>query len=157
MDERQEGYRMRVVHVNDLPALAGQDLGISDWVMVDQPLIDRFADLSGDHQWIHVDVERANRELGGTIAHGFLTLSLMSSMMHNIVEIAGYARSINYGFNKLRFTGAVPAGSRIRMHVKLVSVTPSDGRITLLRECHVEVEGEEKPAVYAEWVTMLVL
>ncbi|HEX2215245.1 MAG TPA: MaoC family dehydratase [Xanthobacteraceae bacterium] len=148
---------MRVVDVSELPGLVGKDLGVSDWVLVDQPLIDRFADLTHDHQWIHVDVERAKREIGGTIAHGFLTLSLMSRMMHQIIEIKGYKRSINYGFNKLRFTGAVPGGARIRLRAKLIAVEPKDDRVTLLRECTVEVEGNERPAVYAEWVTLLIL
>jgi acyl dehydratase len=148
---------MRVVNVSDLPGLAGQTLGTSKWFLVDQPCIDRYAELSGDHQWIHVDVERAKREIGGTIAHGFLTVMLMSAMMHDIIEIEGYTRSLNYGFNKLRFTGVVPAGSRIRMHAKLLAVEPTPGRVTLTRECTIEVEGQEKPALYAEWVTLLVV
>ena len=148
---------MRVVNVNDLPKLAGEPLGTSKWFLVDQPLIDRYAELSGDHQWIHIDVARAQREIGGTIAHGFLTVMLMSAMMHDIIEIAGYARSLNYGFNKLRFTGVVPAGSRIRMHARLLSVEPTQNRVMLTRECTIEVEGEEKPALYAEWVTLLVV
>ena len=148
---------MRVVDVKDLPKLVGQEIGVSDWLTIDQPLIDQFADLTDDHQWIHVDIDRAESEIGGTIAHGFLTLSMMSRLMHNIVEITGYKRSINYGCNKLRFTGVVPSGSRIRMRAKLVSIEPKDGRIILTRECTIEVEGEERPAMVAEWLTLLVM
>ncbi|MCC7346688.1 MAG: MaoC family dehydratase [Variibacter sp.] len=148
---------MRVVEVKDLSALVGQELGVSKWFTIDQGMIDRFADLTDDHQWIHVDVERANREIGGTIAHGFLTLAMMTPMMADIMRVTGFARSINYGCNKLRFTGAVPAGARIRLRAKLLSVDPKPGRIGFLRECIIEVEGEDKPALYAEWLTMLVL
>ena len=101
----------RMVDVKELPDLVGKEVGVSDWIRVDQDRIDRFADLCGDHQWIHVDVERANREIGGTIAHGFLTMSLMSTMSAQIMRVKDVKRGLNYGFNKLRFTGAVPAGS----------------------------------------------
>jgi len=148
---------MRVVDVKDLPKLVGQELGVSDWRTIDQPLIDRFADLTDDHQWIHVDVARAESEIGGAIAHGFLTLSMMSSLMHNIIEFKGYKRSINYGCNKLRFTGAVPSGARIRLRAKLLSIEPKDGRIILTRESTIEIEGEERPALVAEWLTLLVV
>jgi acyl dehydratase len=148
---------MRVIDVKDLPGLAGEDLGASDWVTIDQTLIDRFADLCHDHQWIHVDVERANAEIGGTIAHGFLTLSLMSAMMHNLVDVRGYKRSINYGFDKLRFTAPVPAGSRVRLRAKLAEVTPREDGYMLRRDCTVEIEGQARPAIYAEWLTYLVV
>ena len=148
---------MRVIDVNSLPGLVGEELGVSDWYLVDQPLIDRFADVTQDHQWIHVDADRATAEIGGTIAHGFLTLSLMAAMMQNLVEIRGYARSINYGFDKLRFTAPVPAGSRVRLRATLVDVTPRDDGFTLRRRCMVEIEGQERPAIYAEWLTYLVV
>jgi len=148
---------MRVIDVNSLPGLVGEELGVSDWTLVDQSLIDRFADVTQDHQWIHVDAARATAEIGGTIAHGFLTLSLMPAMMQNLVEIRGYARSINYGFDKLRFTAPVPAGSRVRLRATLIDVTPRDDGFTLRRRCVVEIEGQERPAIYAEWLTYLVV
>ena len=146
---------MRVGDVKDLPKLVGQEIGISEWLTIDQPLIDRFADLTDDHQWIHVDVARAEKEIGGTIAHGFLTLSMMSRLMHNIVEVTGYKRSINYGCNRLRFTGAVSSGARIRMRAKLIALDRKDDRVILTRECTIEIEGEERPALVAEWLTLL--
>lgn len=146
---------MRVVDVKDLPSLVGQELGVSEWKTIDQGLIDRFAGVTDDHQWIHVDVERATNEIGGTIAHGFLTLSMMSSMMTDIIHFNGYKRSINYGCNKLRFTGVVPSGARIRLRAKLLSIEPKPDRVILLRECNMEVEGQDRPAMYAEWLTLL--
>jgi len=96
----------RMVDVKELPDLIGKEVGVSDWVKVDQDRIDRFADLCGDHQWIHVDVERAQREIGGTIAHGFLTMSLMSTMSAQIMRVKDVKRGLNYGFNKLRYAGS---------------------------------------------------
>jgi acyl dehydratase len=142
----------RKVDVAELPGLVGQEIGVSDWVKVDQDRIDRFADLCGDHQWIHVDVERANREIGGTIAHGFLTMSLMSTMSAQIMRVKDVKRGLNYGFNKLRFTGVVPAGSEIRMRMKVVSVEPKAGGLAITRGCTVEVKGQERPVLVAEWV-----
>ena len=145
----------RMVDAAELPGLVGQEIGISDWIVVDQERIDRFAELCGDHQWIHVDVERAKREIGGTIAHGFLTMSLMSTMSAQIMRVKNYKRGLNYGFNKLRFTGTVPAGSEIRMRMKLVSVEPKSGGLAVTRECTVEVKGSDRPALVAEWVGLV--
>ena len=146
---------MRMVDVAELPKLVGQELGVSDWLLVDQEKINQFAEVCGDHQWIHVDVERANREIGGPIAHGFLTLSLMSMMNAQIVRVQGLKRSINYGFNKLRFTGVVPAGSRIRMRAKLLALEPKAGGLAWTRECTVELEGQERPVLICEWIGLL--
>ncbi len=148
---------MRVVKVDQLAGLVGQELGVSDWITVDQALIDRFADVTADHQWIHVDVERATKEIGGTIAHGFLTVSLMPRMMESIIRIEGYKRSINYGSNRLRFTGTVPSGARVRLRAKLISVEPKQDGLLLQRDSTIEVEGQERPALVAEWLTLLVL
>jgi len=145
----------RMVDAAERPCLVGQEIGVSDWVLVDQDRIDRFAELCGDHQWIHVDVERAKREIGGTIAHGFLTMSLMSTMSARIMRVKNVKRGINYGFNKLRFTGTVPAGSEIRMRMKLLSVEPKSGGLAVTRECTVEVKGMERPALIAEWVGLV--
>jgi acyl dehydratase len=142
----------RMVDVKELPDLIGKEVGVSDWVKVDQDRIDRFADLCGDHQWIHVDVERANREIGGTIAHGFLTMSLMSTMSAQIMRVKDVKRGLNYGFNKLRFTGVVPAGSEIRMRMKIAAVEPKAGGLAITRACTVEVKGQDKPVLIAEWV-----
>src|SRR6058998_1495142 len=107
---------LKVEYPKDLLKLVGRELGPSEWVTVDQAMIDRFADATGDHQWIHVDVERAKKEMPGgkTIAHGFLTLSLIPMLNHQISHINNVKRGINYGCNKLRFTSPVPAGSRVR-------------------------------------------
>ena len=105
---------MREVALADLPSLAGQEIGVSDWLEISQDRINRFADATGDHQWIHVDVERATKELGAPIAHGYLILSLLPMLTKNIVFYAGVGRGINYGVNKVRFTNMAPAGSRVR-------------------------------------------
>jgi len=145
----------RMVDVQELPGMIGQEIGVSDWIKVDQDRIDKFAELCGDHQWIHVDVERAKREIGGTIAHGFLTLSLMSTMSAQIMRVKDVKRGVNYGLNKLRFTGVVPAGSEIRMRMKLVAVEPKAGGLAITRECAVEVKGQDRPALIAEWVGLV--
>ena len=119
---------------------------------VTQDMIDRFAEVSGDHQWIHVDVERARREtpFGSTIAHGFLTVSLLSELSRRTMEVRGdYKMRINYGFNKLRFVSPVPAGARIRARFAPQKVTESEVTWSVT----VEVEGREKPALVAEWLS----
>src|SRR6267142_5132526 len=101
----------------DLAQYVGKEIGVSDWFTVDQAIIDKFADATGDHQWIHVDVERAKREMPGgkTIAHGYLTLSLVPRLAQTLVKVTQVSRGVNYGSNKVRFTSTVPAGSRIRL------------------------------------------
>ncbi len=141
--------------VDELKALVGQDLGVSEWHTITQDLINRFADVTGDHQWIHVDVERAKREspYGACIAHGFLTVSLLPGLMREAVDVRGnHKMRINYGFNRLRFTGGVPAGSRIRARFTLNSVKDVEGGIEIAWVVSVEVEGREKPALVAEWL-----
>lgn len=143
----------RVINgLDELRSLAGQEVGVSDWMPVTQDMIDRFAEVSGDHQWIHVDVERARREtpFGSTIAHGFLTVSLLSELSRRTIEVRGdYKMRINYGFNKLRFVSPVPAGARIRARFAPQKVT--DNEVTW--SVTVEVEGREKPALVAEWLS----
>jgi acyl dehydratase len=142
----------RVVQgLQELQSLVGQDVGVSDWLTVTQDMIHRFADLTGDHQWIHIDKERAKREsrFGTTVAHGFLTLSLLSQLMHQVVEIRGdFNMLINYGFNRIRFVLPVPAGSRIRARLAVQEIR--DNEVTWLAT--VELEGSEKPAIVAEWL-----
>ena len=137
----------------DLAQHVGKDLGPSDWITVDQPMIDKFAEATGDHQWIHVDVERAKREMPGgkTIAHGYLTLSLVPRLASTLVKVSQVSRGVNYGSNKVRFTSTVPAGARIRLHQKIVKVEPVEGNgVRVTSEVKVEVEGQERPALVAE-------
>ena len=140
----------------DMKAHVGQSLGTSDWVLVDQATIDKFADATGDHQWIHVDVARAKREMpnGKTIAHGFLTLSLLAGLAHQIYEIRQRSRGINYGSNKVRFTAPVPVGSRVRLHQTLKSVDDTEGGVRLTFDSRMEVEGSPRPALVAETLSL---
>jgi acyl dehydratase len=139
----------------DLKEYVGKELGVSDWVTVDQQMIDKFADATGDHQWIHVDVERAKKELptGNTIAHGYLTLSLVPRMAPQIMKIRNRSRGINYGSNKIRFTGMVPAGSRVRMRQKLLACEDIDGDgVRLISQVTIEREGEDRPVMIGELI-----
>ena len=131
-------------------------VGVSDWFTVDQALIDKFADATGDHQWIHVDVERAKREMPGgkTIAHGYLTLSLVPRLGQTLYRVKHRSRGLNYGSNRVRFTGQVPAGSRIRLRQKIKSVEPVDGGVRITSENTIEVEGAARPALVAETISM---
>jgi acyl dehydratase len=142
----------RVINgLEELKQLTGQEVAVSDWIDIPQSLIDQFAALTGDDQWIHVDVERAKNEtpFGNTIAHGFLTVSLLSQMSRRTLEVRGnFKMRINYGFNRLRFVSPVPAGSRIRGRFTPKAVT--DNEVTWL--VTVEVEGASKPALVAEWL-----
>ena len=137
---------------SDLAARVGQSLGTSEWVTVDQHTIDTFAEATGDHQWIHVDVERAKREMPGgkTIAHGYLTLSLLPRLSHNVLHIRKRSRGINYGSNKVRFTAPVPAGSRVRLHQTLKNVEDIEGGVRMTFDNQIEVEGSSRPALVAE-------
>lgn len=146
---------MREVAFSDLPSLAGQEIGNSEWTIVSQERINQFAEATGDHQWIHVDIERANKEMGTTIAHGFLTLSLLPMLAAQIMRTTGVSRGINYGLNKLRFTGMVPSGARVRLKEKMLSVEPKGDGLQLTRECTVEIESQDRPALVAEWVTVV--
>ena len=142
---------------SDLPSLSGQEVGVSRWIEVDQARIDAFAKITEDEQFIHVDPERAKATpFGGTIAHGFLTLSLASAMSYDAVApLDGVVMGVNYGFDKLRFLAPVPAGSRIRGRFKLLSAEDKGGGRWLLKhELTVEIEGADKPALIAEWLGM---
>jgi len=137
--------------VEGVQGLVGQHLGHSDWVTVTQEQVQQFADATGDHQWIHVDVERAQREspFGGPVAHGYLTLSLVPSLLPQIVEITGFRMGVNYGTEKVRFPSPVPVGSRVRAGATLASATPFEGGIAMNMDVTVEVEGASKPAMVA--------
>ncbi|MBO6783020.1 MAG: MaoC family dehydratase [Alphaproteobacteria bacterium] len=133
--------------------LVGQELGVSDWVLIDQARIDAFADATNDHQWVHVDVERAAREMptGSTIAHGFLVLSLLAPLSYEILEVENVAHELNYGLDKVRFTAMVPAGSRIRLRQSLVRAEKrDDGAVFLELLGTMELEGSERPAAIIE-------
>ena len=149
---------MRMVETPEaLRALIGQELGVSDWLEVTQDLIDRFAEVTGDHQWIHVDVERAKREMPGgkTIAHGYLLLSLLPKLGAGIYKLSWPTRSINYGSDKVRIVNPVKAGARIRLRQSLVVVedgAPGAHRITVRQT--LEIEGEAKPAMIADTIRM---
>jgi acyl dehydratase len=145
----------RVIDYRELPGLAGTDLPVSSWHLIDQERIDRFADATGDHQWIHVDVERATREIGGTIAHGFLTLSMLSVLSAETLDFTGVSRRINFGFDKLRFTGVVKAGSRVRLVHRLAKAEPKSGGLALTRDCRVEIENETRLALICEWIVLV--
>ena len=146
---------MREVAYADLPGLIGEEMGVSDWVVVDQNRVNLFADATGDHQWIHIDVERANREMGGPIAHGYLTLSLIPFLGAGIMRVTGVTRGINYGSDKVRFTNMVRVGKRVRMRQKLLNVQPKAGGLQLTSECTIEIEGEDRPACVAETISVL--
>lgn len=143
------------VNVSDLPTLVGRDLPMSDWLEVTQGQIDRFADLTDDHQWIHVDVQRATRENGGPIAHGFLTLSLLSVLGYQTLRIKGARQSINYGLNRLRFVGTVRAGSRIRLAQRVLAVEARGAGYLFTRDCTVHVEHQERPALVTDFIVFV--
>ena len=146
---------MREVALSELPGLVGQEVGVSEWLEITQDRVNRFADATGDHQWIHIDVERATKELGSPIAHGYLVLSLIPLLSKNIVTYTGVSRGINYGCNKVRFTNMVPVGARVRMRVKLEACEMRAGAYQLINQCTIEVEGQERPACVAETVSLL--
>jgi acyl dehydratase len=144
---------MRVLTVEDLHAAKGTRLGTGEWTTVDQPQIDLFADATHDHYWIHVDPDRAkDGPFGATIAHGLLTLSLLPELVDQIYAVSGATMGINYGFNRVRFTAPVPAGSRVRATVDLLDVADVAGGVHLTTAVAVELEGSERPALVAEWV-----
>ena len=140
-----------VTGVQGVQSLVGQQLGYSDWVEVTQEQVNQFAEATGDHQWIHVDPERAKKEspFGGPIAHGYLTLSLIPALVPQIVDIEGFRMGVNYGTEKVRFPAPVPVGSRVRAGAIMESATPFDGGITMNMGVTVEIEGGTKPAMVA--------
>lgn len=147
----------RPTSVQDLKDLVGTRLGPTEWHVVDQAKIDAFADLTGDHQWIHVDpVRAADGPYGATIAHGYLTLSLLPALTADLMDIRGFAMMINYGLEKLRFPAAVPVGSRIRAGIELTSLQRRSSGVQLNSVVTVEIEGGERPALVAETVRLMV-
>ncbi len=145
--------------IEDAKALEGQEVGVSDWVTVDQRSIDLFAEATGDHQWIHVDPVRAAAELpgGSTIAHGYLTLAMIPALTADFVAMPTLTRTINFGCNKVRFQSMVPVGSRVRARATVKQARQRAGALHLVSEIRIEVEGQKKPACIAETIGMYFL
>ncbi|MFL6108951.1 MAG: MaoC family dehydratase [Marmoricola sp.] len=137
--------------IAELAGAAGADLGASEWLEIDQARIDRFAEATGDDQWIHVDPERAAQgPFGRTIAHGFLTLSLLPVLQHELYAVEDITMAVNVGMNKVRFMNPVPVGSRIRARLKVTEATELEGAVQLVFSTTIEIEGVEKPAAVVE-------
>ncbi|HEX4180718.1 MAG TPA: MaoC family dehydratase [Caulobacteraceae bacterium] len=146
---------MEAIEFKDLPSLVGKEIGVSDWLQISQERVNQFAEATGDHQWIHVDVERATREIGGPIAHGYLTLSLLPVLAAGMMPVKGVTRGINYGSDKVRFVNMVKVGKRVRLRQKLIGVEAKAGGVQIKNECTIEIEGEDRPACVAETMTIL--
>ena len=145
---------MTTLALSELTTHAGREIGISDWLVVSQEQINTFADTTSDHQWIHVDVPRATAEtpFKSTIAHGFLTLSLLSTLLRSTVTVDELRMAINYGLNRVRFVSPVPAGSRVRARVTLANVVSVEGGVQAMWAITVEREHGDKPCLVAEWL-----
>ncbi|MCX6389506.1 MAG: MaoC family dehydratase [Solirubrobacterales bacterium] len=142
--------------IEEIKAKVGEDLGTSDWIQIDQDAVNAFAEVTGDDQWIHVDPERAAATpLGGTIVHGFFTLSLIPKFAYETYTVEGVSFAMNYGSDKVRFLSPVPTGSRLRMNSVLSSVEEKGGGVLMKVTCTIEIEGSEKPACIAEMLTIV--
>jgi acyl dehydratase len=151
---------MKVISsIDDAVGLVGQELGVGEWKEIDQKRIDAFADVTEDHQWIHIDVERAKNEspYGTTIAHGFLTLSMIPKLSKDNFQMQNAKMAINYGLNKVRFLAAVPSGGRIRARSELVDATKvSDDVVNLVVRHTIELDGSDKPAAVADTIVRVI-
>ena len=145
----------RFAGIEDATSQLGQEIGISDWMLIDQNSVNGFAQVTGDQQWIHVDVERARREspFGGPIAHGYLTLSLLAKFAQECIGVDGVKLAVNYGLNRVRFAAPVKVGSRVRARFILAGVEDIQGGAQLVWQATIEIEGGDKPACVAEMVT----
>jgi acyl dehydratase len=142
--------------IEELLALAGREVGVSDWIEVSQDRITEFADATGDHQWIHLDTERASREspYRATVAHGFLSLSLLPALVRKVVRYGpAFPLTVNYGLNRVRFPAPVRAGAQVRGRFRLASAEPFEGGVQLCWSAQVEAQDSGKPCVVAEWLT----
>ncbi len=147
----------RFTSIDELKTAVGQEIGASGWITVTQEMIDRFAEATGDFQWIHVDRERARLSPAGTtIAHGFLTLSLMAQLRDQIYDVDGIASRINYGCDKVRFLEPVPSGGRVRLRLTLARVEPSRHGVRVDADCAIELEGAPRPAAVADHIVLLI-
>ena len=142
------------ISLSEMKGRVGDEIAVTDWFPITQERVQQFADATGDHQWIHIDAARAAKEspYGGTIAHGFLTLSLLSQFMKQALDIQGLRMAINYGSNRVRFPAAVKVGSRIRARFRLASVKEVEGGFEVTYEATLQAEGSEKPCCVAEWI-----
>lgn len=141
--------------IDDAKSKVGQEIGVTDWLLIDQARVNGFADVTGDQQWIHVDVERAGREspFGAPIAHGYLTLSLLAKFAGECIAVDGIKLAVNYGLNRVRFASPVTVGSRVRARFTLGDVEDIAGGAQMLWQATIEIEGKEKPACIAEMLT----
>jgi acyl dehydratase len=145
---------IRIANLASLQQRVGEELAVGEWLTVDQPMIDKFADATGDHQWIHVDAERAAKgPFGTTIAHGFLTLSLLPKLAESALKVENVRMGVNYGLNRVRFPAPVPAGSRLRARLKLLGYDAIDGGAQLVMQVTMERDGSDKPVCVAETVS----
>jgi acyl dehydratase len=145
-----------ITSIDDAKALEGEEVGLSDWIVIDQNRVDQFAEATADHQWIHVDTERASRELpeGKTIAHGYLTLALIPALTGDFIEVRNLTRAINFGLNKVRFYTPLLVGSRVRARVNVLQARRRAGALLLTSVVRIEIENERKPACVAETLGM---
>jgi acyl dehydratase len=143
-----------IATLEEINALVGQEVALSDWVEISQEQVNRFADATGDHQWIHVDVERSKRELpfGGTVAHGFLTLALLPQLLGQSISLGNVKMLLNYGLNRVRFPAPLPVGSKVRGRIHLQSVEDIPGGVQLVWEVAIERDGGDKPVCVAEFL-----
>ena len=141
-----------IASIEELKSLVGQEVAVSDWVQISQERVNLFAEATGDHQWIHLDVERSRKEspYGGTIAHGFLTLSLLPMLMESVISMPTSKMGVNYGLNKVRFPAPVPVGSKVRGRVELMEVEDIPGGAQMTWKVTIEREGGDKPVCVAE-------
>jgi acyl dehydratase len=146
---------MRLVPFADLESIVGQEVGVSPWHQITQSQVNKFAEATGDHQWIHVDVERATKELGAPIAHGYLTLSLLPMLSAQVMRVEGVTRGINFGCNKVRFTNMVPVGSRVRLKQRCLKVEERAGGKQMTMESTIEIEGKDRPAAVVEAISII--
>lgn len=144
-----------IASLEALKELAGQEVAVSDWVEISQERVNLFADATGDHQWIHIDAERSRKEspFGGTVAHGFLTLSLLPMLMQNAMVMSDVKMGVNYGLNKVRFPSPVPVGSRLRARMTLLSVEDIPGGAQVIWQVTIEREDSDKPVCVAESIS----
>ncbi|MFK4539736.1 acyl dehydratase [Bradyrhizobium ottawaense] len=149
------GAMHRQISFSELSSLVGQELGCSEWVEITQADVDKFADATGDHEWIHVDVPRATRTFGAPVAHGYLTLALLPMLSQSMIEIAGMRNGLNYGLDRCRFTNIVHVGQRVRLRQKIVSVTPKRDGLLVVKDASIEIENEPRPALVAEVIFLL--
>lgn len=152
VEQKKDSVLHVIKSIEDAKALEGKEVGLSDWIVIDQQMIDRFAKATGDFQWIHVDTERAARELpdGKTIAHGYFTLALIPTLTRDFVEVQNMAKAVNFGCNKVRFYSPVPVGGRVRGRAVLKQARMRGGALHLLSEIKVEIADVRKPACVAE-------